>query len=92
MADLSQFGRTILEGIFKEKLLGLPHGDTTTRISGLWLVAGIEWFRPLLGGCIDSTDSLTDVGRNLPQCDTPNLLIRPDRNEEMRDRRYTRSD
>ena len=25
-----------------------------------WLVAGIGWFHPLLGKCVDSTDSLTD--------------------------------
>ena len=54
MADLVyQFGRTILEGMFKENLVGLPHGDTATRVSGPWLVAGIEWFRPRLGGCVD---------------------------------------
>ena len=54
MADLVyQFGRTILEGMFKENLVGLPHGDTATRVSGPWLVAGIEWFRPLLGGCVE---------------------------------------
>ena len=28
---------------------GRPYGDTATRVSGPWLVAGIEWFRPLLG-------------------------------------------
>ena len=39
---------------------GCPYGDTATRVSGPWLVAGIEWFRPLLGGCVDSTDSRTD--------------------------------
>ena len=39
---------------------GCPYGDTTTRVSGPWLVAGIEWFRPLLGGCVDSTDNRTD--------------------------------
>jgi len=33
---------------------------TATRVSGPWLVAGIEWFHPLLGGCVDSTDSRTD--------------------------------
>ena len=62
MADLVyQLGRTILEGMFRENLIGLcPYGDTTTRVSGPWLVAGIEWFRPLLGGCVDSTDSRTD--------------------------------
>ena len=25
-----------------------------------WLVAGIGWFHPLLGKCVDGTDSLTD--------------------------------
>ena len=54
MADLVyQFGRTILEGMFRENLLGSPYGDTATRVSGPWLVAGIEWFRPRLGGCVD---------------------------------------
>ena len=68
MADLVyQFGRTILEGMFKENLVGLPHGDTATRVSGPWLVAGIEWFRPLLGGYVDSTDSPAQTdGRTLP--------------------------
>ena len=33
---------------------GAPtYGDTATRVSGPWLVAGIEWFRPRLGGCVD---------------------------------------
>ena len=40
---------------------------TTTRVSGPWLVAGIEWFRPLLGGYVDSTDSPAQTdGRTLP--------------------------
>ena len=64
LADLFfyQCGRTILQGIFREKLLGLP---LVWRYDhpGFWtdnpvaLVAGnvVPW--PLLGGC---TDSLTD--------------------------------
>ena len=55
MADLVyQFGRTVLEGMFRENLLGLPLWRYDhTRVSGPWLVAGIEWFRPRLGGCVD---------------------------------------
>ena len=69
MADLFQFGRTILEGIFREKLLGLPlDGDTRTPgFLASWF-AGIEWFRPLLGGYafIAPTAAQTDGPREPP--------------------------
>eukprot|EP00964_Phaeocystis_antarctica_P076769 scaffold47500_cov105-Phaeocystis_antarctica.AAC.1 len=64
MADLVyQFGRTVRLGrnVQRDIFSGCPYGDTTIRVSGPWLVAGIEWFRPLLGGCVDSTDSRLEL-------------------------------
>lgn len=65
MANLFQFGRTILEEQEEysertEKFLELPlwrydhHGFLAA-----WLVAG-NVVRPLLGGCVNSTDSLRE--------------------------------
>ena len=50
----------------REKLLGLPLCRYDTGVSSPLVAAGIEWFHPLLGRCVHSTDSLRNNGRNLP--------------------------
>ena len=57
MADLFfSLSPTVLLGIFRENLLGLPLWRYDTRVSDPWLPQEM-WFRPLLGGgCVNSTD------------------------------------
>eukprot|EP00964_Phaeocystis_antarctica_P119409 scaffold83136_cov51-Phaeocystis_antarctica.AAC.1 len=41
-------------------------GIRSPGVLAAWSVAGIKWFRPLLGECVDSTTASQTVGRTLP--------------------------
>ena len=45
----------LLEGIQREISWIAPVGIRPPGVLAAWLVAGIKWFRPLLGECVDST-------------------------------------